>query len=52
MSDNGLSNTKVSDDVVKKEKSCSTPIIQKGRHSLRPFRKVIDDDDYITVLPD
>jgi hypothetical protein len=50
ISDNGLWNTQESDDVIQKEKSCSTTIIQKGSHSLSPFCKVIYNDDYI-IMP-
>ena len=42
-------NTKACDYVVEEEKSCNMTIIQKGRHSLNPFCKVIDGDDYITM---
>ena len=51
ISDNGLWNTKVSDDVVEEEESYSMTIIQKGRHSLNPFCEVIDDDEDVTVHP-
>jgi hypothetical protein len=49
ISDNGLWNTKVSDDVVEDEKRCSMIIIQKGGHSLNPFCEVINNDDDITM---
>jgi hypothetical protein len=49
--DNGFWNTKASDDVVEYEKSYSTTIIKKSRHSLNPFCKVINDNDDITMPP-
>jgi hypothetical protein len=49
--ENGAWYTKTSYDVVKNKKSCGTTIVQKGRHSLNPFCKVVDGDDYITVPP-
>jgi hypothetical protein len=52
ISDNGAWYTKMSYDVVKKKKSYGTTIVQKSRHSLNPFGKVVDDDDYITMPPD
>jgi hypothetical protein len=51
ISDNVLWNTKASDDVVEEKESCSTTIIQKGRHSLNPFFEVINDNDDITMPP-
>jgi hypothetical protein len=51
ISDNGLWNTKASDDVVEDKKSCGTTIVQKSRHSLSPFCEVINGNDDITVPP-
>jgi hypothetical protein len=51
ISDNGTWYTKMSYDMVEKEKSCSMTIIQEGRHSLSPFGEVVNDDDDVTLPP-
>ena len=41
ISDNLSRNTKTSNNLVEKKKSCSLTIIPKSRHSLDPLRKVV-----------
>ena len=49
ISNNGLWNSKSSDDLVKYEQSNNFTIISECGHSLSPFREVIDGNNYITV---
>ena len=49
ISDNLSRNTKTSNNLVEKKKSCSLTIIPKSRHSLDPLRKVVYCYDNVLV---
>jgi hypothetical protein len=52
VSDNGLRDTKTSDDMIEYEQRCSFPDIIKCRHRLDPFSEIIHNYNNVSIPPD